>query len=203
MRKKTITNKPWDARLSAWLVKPLVNSPVHPNVLTTIRLFVGVAGALLFATGAAFNLGAFFIVASNFLDHTDGELARMSGKTSRFGHRYDLASDAIVTVGLFAGLGVGLQNELGNRAILYGIISGIAVAGIFQLRHIIEQRHGKNAVKQPNFAGFEAEDVLYLLPVVTISGQQSGFLLAAAIGAPIALVVVAAEYFRRPENGVD
>ena len=201
MSNNMMNNKPWDARLSAWLVGPLVNTSVHPNALTTIRLLVGVIGAFLFATGSAFNLGAFFIVASNFLDHTDGELARMSGKTSRFGHRYDLASDAIVTIGLFAGLGVGLQETLGTRAVVYGALSGFAVAGIFQLRHLIEQRHGKDAVKQPNFAGFEAEDVLYLLPLVTLSEQQSGFLLAAAIGAPIGLLIVAVGFFRQLNRG--
>ena len=192
-----IGSKPWDARISAWLVTPLVHSPVHPNVLTTIRLIVGVVGALLLASGSSLNLGAFFIVLSNFLDHTDGELARMSGKTSQFGHRYDLASDAIVTVGLFVGLGIGLQDVVGRHAILYGIVSGIAVAGIFQLRHLIEQRLGKDAIRQPNFAGFEAEDVLYLFPLVTLSDQQAGFLLAAAIGAPIALVVVIADFVRQ------
>ena len=37
----------------------------------------------------------------NFHDHTDGELARIGGKTSRIGHLYDLASDAAVTILLF------------------------------------------------------------------------------------------------------
>ena len=45
---------------------------------------------------------------SNFVDHTDGELARISGKSSRIGHFYDLACDALVTVMLFVGMGVGV-----------------------------------------------------------------------------------------------
>ncbi|MDA0823490.1 MAG: CDP-alcohol phosphatidyltransferase family protein [Proteobacteria bacterium] len=195
-----MTDKPWDARLSAWLVRPLVNTSVHPNVLTTLRLGVGLWGAILFASGTAFNLGALFIVLSNFLDHTDGELARMSGKTSRFGHRYDLLSDAVVTVGLFVGLGLGLQDTVGSQAITFGAIAGVAVAGIFQLRHAIEQRHGKLAVKQASAVGFETEDVLYLLPLVTLSDQQSAFLYAAAIGAPVALVIVVVQFLRQPNT---
>ncbi|MFT4561218.1 MAG: archaetidylinositol phosphate synthase [Gammaproteobacteria bacterium] len=194
-----MSTKPWDARLSAWLVRPLVNTCVHPNALTTLRLGVGVYGALLFASGTAFNLGALCIVLSNFLDHTDGELARMSGKTSRFGHRYDLLSDALVTVGLFVGLGVGLQDLIGSQAITYGAIAGISVAGIFQLRHSMEQRHGKLAVKQASAIGFETEDVLYLLPLVTLADQQSTFLHAAAIGAPIALLIVVVQFLRQPD----
>ena len=83
---------PWDARLARHLVWPLRHGPVTPNHLTTVRLGVGVAAAGAFMQGgyAWMNLGALLLVISNFLDHTDGELARMSGKTSRLGHWYDL-----------------------------------------------------------------------------------------------------------------
>tara|TARA_R110002096_G_scaffold17317_9_gene60139 strand:+ start:4357 stop:4953 length:597 start_codon:yes stop_codon:yes gene_type:complete len=193
--------KPWDARAAALLVRPFVDTRLHPNALTTLRLLVGLAGAWLFATGSQFNLAALCIVLSNFLDHTDGELARMSGKMSVFGHRYDLFSDALVTVGLFTGLGFGLTATIGDAAAVYGLVAGIAVAGIFQLRHMIESRHGKAAVRQASFAGFETEDVLYLIPLVTLSNQEVGFLYAAAIGAPIALLVVALQFIRTGTDG--
>src|SRR5277367_3008929 len=96
-------SRPWDARLGRWLVTPLKDSWVTPNHLTTVRLVVGLAGALAFTPGTWgwTNLGALLVILSNFLDHTDGELARISGKTSRIGHLYDLASDALVTILLF------------------------------------------------------------------------------------------------------
>ena len=72
--------------------------------------------------------------------------------------------------------------------------AGLAVAGIFQLRNVMENRHGKTATKQPRFAGFEAEDVLYLIPIVTLAGALDGFLRAAAVGAPLALLIVAVQY---------
>ena len=194
-----MNSKPWDARISAWLVRPLVHSAVHPNVLTTLRLLVGMSGAVLLASGTAFNLGALLIVISNFLDHTDGELARMSGKTSRFGHNYDLVSDAMVIVGLFVGLGFGLHGVLGLRSIAFGTIAGVAVAGIFHLRHIMEKESGKSAIQQAHVAGFETEDVLYLLPLVTLANHEKTFLLAAAVGAPVGLIIVAVQYFKRPK----
>jgi len=96
--------RPWDARLARKLVTPLRNTRVTPNHLTTVRLAVGLAGAAAFlpATYLWSNMGALLMILSNFLDHTDGELARISGKTSRLGHVYDLASDAVVTISLFA-----------------------------------------------------------------------------------------------------
>src|SRR5580704_13629100 len=97
--------RPWDARLARRLVTPLMHSWVTPNHLTTLRLLVGLAAAAAFIPGS--------YVWSNFLDHTDGELARMSGKTSRFGHLYDLASDAAVTILLFIAIGVGVAAKPG------------------------------------------------------------------------------------------
>jgi archaetidylinositol phosphate synthase len=186
--------KPYDARLAAWLVRPLIDTPVTPNQLTLVRFVVGAAGALMFALGEQPNMAALLLVLSNFLDHTDGELARMSGKSSRFGHYFDLASDALVTVGMFVGMGIGLVAQIGNSAAWMGCSAGLAVAGIFQLRNVMENRHGKTATKQPRVAGFEAEDVLYLIPLVTLAGALEGFLRAAAVGAPIALVIVAVQY---------
>ena len=59
----------------------------------------------------------------------------------------------------------------------------------------MENEYGKAATKQPQFSGFDAEDILYLLPLVTWANGLESFLLAAAIGAPIALSVVAGQYF--------
>ena len=55
---------------------------------------------------------------------------------------------------------------------------------------------GKSGTKQASMAGFETEDVLYLLPLVTILNGMTPFLIAAAIGAPLFAVYVAIDYGR-------
>ena len=193
-----MSNKPWDARLAAALVRPALGSTwVHPNHFTTLRLVVGTAGAIAFATGQWPNLGAALVVLSNLLDHTDGEFARMSGKTSRFGHYYDLLADALVTVSLFAGIGIGLaQDDHSALEMILGLMAGSAVAIIFYLRNKMEEAYGKRATRQAHWRGFEAEDVLYLMPLVTLCDGLQWFLYAAALGAPLACVVVALAYLR-------
>jgi archaetidylinositol phosphate synthase len=186
--------KPWDARLAALLVRPLRETAVHPNHLTTVRLLVGLFGAYLFALGKSPNIAASVIVLSNFLDHTDGELARMTGKTSRAGHNYDVAADALVTVALFVCIGIGVRATIGAAGLWLGLAAGVAVAGIFHLRNVIENNHGKRATAQPRLFGFEAEDILYLLPCVTLADALEEFLYAAAIGAPIACALVYAQF---------
>ncbi len=196
--------RPWDARLGRRLVTPLKDSWVTPNHLTTVRLIVGLAGALAFTPGTWgwTNLAALLVILSNFLDHTDGELARISGKTSRFGHLYDLASDALVTILLFCCIGVGVAASgtrtmpFGVPAALMGTLAGTAVALIFYLRMRIEALLGKSGTRQPSLAGFETEDVLYLLPLVTLFGGLGPFLLASSVGAPLFALFVIVDFIR-------
>ena len=179
--------RPWDARLGRRLVTPLKDSWVTPNHLTTVRLAVGLAGALAFTPGTWgwTNLAALLVILSNFLDHTDGELARISGKTSRIGHLYDLASDALVTILLFVASASGWRPAAHGPcrsalpAALLGALAGTAVALIFYLRMRIEELLGKAGTRQASLGGFETEDVLYLLPLVTLFGGLGTFLLAA------------------------
>ena len=126
-------NRPWDARLARRLVAPLVHSWVTPNYLTTVRLLIGMAAAAAFIPGSYgwSNGAALLLILSNFLDHTDGELARMSGKTSRIGHLYDLASDAVVTILLFIAIGVGVAAKPGTDLGLPPAILGLAAISIF------------------------------------------------------------------------
>lgn len=204
----------WDARLARRLVTPLADTRITPNHLTTLRLAVGIAGAAALARGsfAWSNVGALLIVLSNFIDHTDGELARISGKSSKFGHFYDLASDAFVTIALFLCLGAGVALAHGDgvlaQSTLLGGVAGIAVALIFYLRMRIESMAGKAGTQQASAAGFETEDVLYLLPLVTLSQIVEPFLAAASIGAPLFAVWVALDYRRvvrkaRPSEPAD
>src|SRR5882757_8614385 len=194
--------RPWDARLARRLVAPLIQSWVTPNHLTTLRLGVGFAAAAAFMPGSFgwSNLAALLLVLSNFLDHTDGELARISGKTSRIGHIYDLASDAVVTILLFLAIGIGVGAKVGSvlqmPPALLGLVAGSAVALIFFLRMRIEELAGKTASKQASLGGFETEDVLYLLPLVTIFNGLTPFLITAFIGAPLFAVWVVIDYRR-------
>jgi archaetidylinositol phosphate synthase len=198
----TAVQRPWDARLARRLIAPLKDSWVTPNYLTTLRLCVGVAAAAAFLPGTYgwSNVAALLLILSNFLDHTDGELARLSGKSSRIGHLYDLASDAAVTVLLFVAMGAGIATKhgllLGLPPIVLGTAAGVAIALIFWLRMQIEALGGKTASQQASMGGFETEDVLYLLPLVTLCNGMATFIEAASIGAPLFAIWVIFDYRR-------
>ncbi|MES1937641.1 CDP-alcohol phosphatidyltransferase family protein [Salinisphaera hydrothermalis] len=192
------SSRPLDARLARRLVRPLDGTAARPNHLTTVRLVLGLVSAWCLAHGSLVeaNIGAFVFALSNFVDHTDGELARMSGASSRFGHLYDLACDAIIHTLLFAALGYGLiHGPLGAWAPLMGLVAGASVAFIFWLHMVMEDELGKAGAKLPSAGLFEIEDVLYLFPLVTIFDIREAFLVLSFIGAP-AFAIWLGWYFR-------
>jgi phosphatidylglycerophosphate synthase len=126
------------------------------------------------------------------VDHMDGEFARLTGMTSRFGHYYDHVAAGLGYVSLFLGLGIGLQESwLGDRAPIAGGIAAASIAAVFLIRVFLEETAGKAMVAQANWQGFEPEDMLYVVGPIAWAGALAPFLLAAAVGAPAFLVWVA------------
>jgi phosphatidylglycerophosphate synthase len=176
---------PWDQRLARASLRPLIWASITPNQITTLSLAIGLIAALLLARGGwAAHLGAAGFMLSFWLDHVDGELARSTGRTSVFGHYYDLAVVGCVLAAVFVGIGIG------ERMLGFGIAAGLGATAIIVLRMDLERRGGKAAVRQPNLFGFELEDVMYLLGPITWLGLLQPFLLLAGIGAPLFALLV-------------
>ena len=165
-----MTGRSWDQRLAYILVKPLAATPIHPNHLTGLSFAFGLTAAVLFALGgpASVNWAAGLFMFAVFLDHTDGELARLAGKTSAFGHRFDSIVNAANYTMLFIGIGIGLSaGEMGSGALALGFAAGLSNPVILVLRIGLEGRYGAKAVAHPRYAGVEIEDLIYLIgPII-------------------------------------
>jgi archaetidylinositol phosphate synthase len=177
----------WIHLVARILVRPLTGTSIRPNHVTTLRLVLGLAAAAAFAAGGpgwqAWG-GVIFLV-SMVLDRADGELARLKGATSTWGHKYDLVSDAVCNVLAFVGLGVGLRNGLfGPWSIVMGLIAGLAVTGVLFLVMYVERVGGIQAAKLRITARVDPDDVLVVVPVLVWLGLAEWVIAAAAIGAP-------------------
>lgn len=189
----------WDFLIAREIAKPLASAGVHPNAVTTFGLAVGVASGVLFALGvqAAANWAALLFVVAVLTDHVDGEVARLSGKTSVFGHYYDHIAAGLSYSAMFIGAGVGLGGgAAGGWAVAAGLTAGCGVIAIMLIRLKMSVDLGVESIRQPIFFGFEPEDTLYVVgPVTWLDGlvEFDGlltFILAAGIGTPIYLVHV-------------
>lgn len=169
-------------------MRPLVATKIGPNHLTTLRLLTGFAAAAAFAVGTRrwdIVAGIVFVL-SAFLDRADGELARMSGRTSNGGHIYDLASDVASNVTAFAGIGIGLSHgPLGAAALAMGFIAAAAVGAIFW---IVTAMDGGSGEAFPGAGGFDPDDALFIVGPMAWLDLLEPLLYAAVIGAPVFLV---------------
>ncbi len=177
----------WIHRAARVVARPLARTAATPNQVTTLRLAAGLAAAAALAQGEADwrHWGAGIFVLGLFLDRLDGELARISGKTSPWGHRYDLFSDTLSNVLAFVGLGVGLRaGEFGAWAPAMGAAAGLAIAAILWLVVRMESLHGARAGELGATAGFDPDDGLIGVPVLVWLGLSDWLLAAACFGAP-------------------
>lgn len=177
---------PWDQRLARLLVRSLAGTPVRPNHITTLSLALAFGAGALYARGEAVaaNWAAALFVLARFLDHADGELARLTGRTSRFGHYYDFAVGALSSAALFIGIGFGLSGGvLGAWSSVAGIVAGSCAFVAMALGLGVEARQSSNAGGYyPAFGGFELEDGIYLVAPLTWLGALLPFFVLAGLG---------------------
>jgi archaetidylinositol phosphate synthase len=187
-RRSTISHNTWLHKIVTIAVKPLVNTPIVPNQITTMRLATGLAAASCFAVGDNnyMMIGSGVFVLSLLLDRADGILARLSGKTSPGGHKYDLISDSISNAAAFFGIGIGLRHsELGELAIPLGIIAGAAVTAILWLVMRAEKKEGTRVAELGGSAGFDPDDAMLIIPAALLCGWGLELIVAAAFGTSI------------------
>ncbi|ADV64436.1 archaetidylinositol phosphate synthase [Desulfurococcus mucosus] len=77
------------------LAKPLVLLGVSPHALTVSSMLVLLVGVFVFAYTSNTLLYLIFIAASSMLDALDGTVARVTGRTSRFGAFLDSTVDRV------------------------------------------------------------------------------------------------------------
>jgi len=195
-----VSHDTWIHRVArVTVVKPLVHTAVTPNQVTTVRLLTGIAAAAALAIGPEWrNVGAAVFVLSVVLDRADGDLARLTGRTSASGHRYDMIADAVSNALVLIGLGVGLRDGgFGLLSISMGLVAGVSVAAILWLVMRIEEMKGARAAELPSVAGFDADDAVLLIPVFIWLGQAEGLLVAAVFIAPLVAALFFAMYRKK------
>ncbi|MFQ6018152.1 MAG: CDP-alcohol phosphatidyltransferase family protein [Kiloniellaceae bacterium] len=180
---------PYDQRIARTLVRPLARFGARPNQVTALSLLLALAAAWLFAEGAPrlAHWAAGLFVLARFLDHIDGELARLTGTATRFGYYFDYGVGGISHAALFLGVGVGLSaGPLGGWALVLGALGAAsAMISLFLNLDLDQQRRlaEGETVGYPGTGGFELEDGTYLIAPVTWLGWLMPFFVAASLGA--------------------
>ena len=176
----------WTHKVARICVLPLVNTSVSPNHITVARLTTGLIACAAFALEINIFGGIFWII-STFLDRADGELARISGKTTEWGHKFDYYADTFITALFFLSIGINLHDNLPNHSsIIMGISAAIGVVFTEIYAEIIDQKKQITGEKAyPGFLGFDFDDILYFFAPIVWLDWHLPFLIGASVGAPV------------------
>lgn len=82
---------------------------LSPNFWTSVGLGFALLSAIIYGLGIEFGLiiGGILLLVSGFFDMVDGQVARVTGKTSKKGSYIDSMFDKIAEVAIFLGILIG------------------------------------------------------------------------------------------------
>ena len=89
--------------------KGFASTGLSPNFWTSVGLGFALLSAVIYGLGIEFGLiiGGVLLLVSGFFDMVDGQVARVTGKTSKKGSYLDSMFDKIAEVAIFLGILVG------------------------------------------------------------------------------------------------
>lgn len=115
-------------RIISAMVRWLAHGGINPNVLTVIGVAINVWAGLLFGLGHFFSAGVVLVVA-NLFDMLDGQVARLSGRVTRFGGFLDSSLDRLSDMVIFVGLMVFYARDTEFHSTLNVFLAGAAMMG--------------------------------------------------------------------------
>src|SRR6185436_15195854 len=110
------------------MVRWLAHGHINPNILTVIGVALNVGCGVLFGMGRFFSAGIALVVA-NLFDMLDGQVARLSGRVTRFGGFLDSSLDRLSDMVVFVGLMVFYARDTEFHSTLNVFLTGAALMG--------------------------------------------------------------------------
>ena len=108
------------------MVRGLASLGVPPNILTIIGVSINVFCGVLFAMGDFFWAGIVLIVA-NLFDMLDGNVARLSGRVTRYGGFLDSTLDRLSDMGVFLGIMVFYSRITEHHSTMNVFLGGVGM----------------------------------------------------------------------------
>lgn len=154
-----------------------VGRGLHPNLLTTLGLGVGLAAAFL-AFRAEYMVALGFWIVNRFLDGLDGSVARTQGRQTDFGGYFDVVADFIVYAAIPAAIAVGMpHDENAYRALVALLCSYYVNAASWMYLAAILERRGRGAVAR-------GEQTTVTMPEGLVGGSETAIAYAVFLVAP-------------------
>ena len=187
---------------SRQLTRLFLKTPLSPNMITILSLFIGLISAGFFFQGTHENsiIGAGLLLLSAWIDCTDGEVARLKFSESKIGGKLDILCDNLVHFSVFFAIGMGLyQSTENNIFMFFGLFAvfGSLVSFLILSSSIIDKKEKVSAntvdLKNKNTLtdNMANRDFIYFLFFMSLIGRVDVFICITAFGSNIFAIYLA------------
>ena len=152
------------------MVRGLASAGVHPNILTTVGVSINVGCAVLFGFGEFFWAGIVLIVA-NLFDMLDGNVARLSGKTTRFGGFLDSSLDRLSDMAAFLGIVIFYAGNTPEHSLLNVSLAGVGLIGSVMVSYTAARSEGFGV--KANVGFLQRPERMVLLIIGALSSEET------------------------------
>ena len=159
------TRKAAAHRLSHPAVRLLAKTGITPNALTWSGLLLSLGAAALIALRQPFAAG-FVVLVSGLFDMLDGALARLTGKSTRFGAILDSTLDRLGEAAILLGILILFVRDLSTPGI---IVVGVALPGALIVSYLRARSEAAGLVGETGLFT-RAERVIILSLGLLLSG---------------------------------
>lgn len=158
------------------MVRWLARGHINPNILTSVGVAINVASGLLFGFGEFFWAGIVLIVA-NLFDMLDGQVARLSGRVTRFGGFLDSSLDRLSDMVVFVGLMVFYARDTEFHSTLNVFLAGAGLMGSVMVSYASARAESLIPKCDVGFLRRPERVVLFIIGALTTHPTSDHFLL--------------------------
>jgi CDP-diacylglycerol--glycerol-3-phosphate 3-phosphatidyltransferase len=170
------------ARGSERVAPLLARTRIHPNLLTSLGLFISLWAAVSFAAGKFLAAGGLMILAAA-CDWLDGPVARVQGRSSSFGEFFDSIIDNYSELVLFLGL---LFYYARVNRFLYAVLVCVAMAGSVMVSYV--RARSESLARAQELGFWERPERLALLIIGALASRMPPALWVLAVGPNLGVI---------------
>lgn len=159
------------------MVRVLASAGIPPNVLTTIGVIINLACGVLFGFGEFFWAGIVLIVA-NLFDMLDGNVARLSGRVTRYGGFLDSTLDRLSDMGSFVGIIVFYARITPEHSIVNVMLAAVGMVASVLVSYTTARSEGLGVKANVGFLARPERVVLFIIGALSTWNWDSTAFLA-------------------------
>ena len=170
------------------MVRALASAGIAPNILTAIGVTLNIGCAILFGFGEFFWAGIVLIVA-NLFDMLDGNVARLSGKVTKYGSFLDSSLDRLSDMAVFLGIMMFYGRNVPQHSLMNVFLAGVGMITSIMVSYTTARSEGLGVKANVGFLQRPERIVLLIIGALSTWDWNSDFYLFNRM--PQVLVVLA------------